>query len=306
MNTVSTKNIVKSEVTIVADSFLFERNGNTAVLAFSPESAADTKRSIDLLFWETDLRAMARGTMSAVMHLLQGNEFIGAGFLLKDKEMIPAIPLQGNLGYVSGSRLADLFPGFSLRGGNLNANGVYRITWDGFNVIAREVIYEAYVQGEGETQKHDRSALRLYKGSQILVVANAQGYRVKVAWASNPREHEKDYSPLIDYVEKLARLYVAGKFDEMAELRSTGMAKSRLWGETGKVYRKMARGEKADAKEMKLHTGGEVRINQKQLVGKSADVYRGNTILRTVTFTKENYRQVAGGIAAGGFTVIMK
>lgn len=290
--------------TATNETLEFAMNGNTAIAAFSEEAMDDFKKSIDLTFWG-DLRPLARGTMSAILHLLDGREEIGDGVLLKDKEMIRAIPAKGNLGYVLGSHLSSRFPNYQLRGGDLNNAGVYRLTWDGFFVIAREVVYQNYEVGEGESQKHDRAALRLFNGTQVLHAAFANGYRVKFAWSGNPREGEKDYMPLVEYVDKIFGFFKAGDSDSMEEARDLGMAKARLWSATGQVYRAMAKGQALKVKEMLIHAGGKLKIN-KELIGKTVQVFRGSIPMKYVTFTTDNYQQAAGGIARGNFTVIVQ
>ncbi len=304
MNTVS--QLSKKESVLSVVNLVFEMNGSTAVAAFSPEVAAEYKGTIDLKFWESDLVGTARGAASAIMHVIDGKESIGFGFLLKDKPMLMGVPMKGNFGYVIGQRLKELYPSSQVRGGELEAGGVYRLTWDGFTVVAREVVYAKYVVGEGEEQKHDRSALRLFRGTQVLYASQAYEIRVHFAWASQVREGQQDYSKLMTYVEKLYGL--RDDRDALDELRATGMAKAQLWSKTGAAFRKMARGQEPGATEMRVYTrvAGDkpetIEITD-AIIGTQVQVFRGALPLRTVTFSEDSWKQQANGIATGGFTV---
>jgi hypothetical protein len=178
-----------------------------------------------------------------------------------------------NVGYVlGGSRLvSDIANGvFACPPKPIKAGVWYRIHWDMPRFSLWEVVERDYVEGEPEWCGHDRSAIRILNGLELIYKAVSLGQSIRchvfsqIAWM---------YQEKVDQYN----LVLQGKITELKERVGKGIAKK---AQTNHYRMLAANPEKVERSNQRYGTEvlirGNGRVDANELLGKKVMYYRGN------------------------------
>lgn len=107
---------------------------------------------------------------------------------------------------------------------DIKPDGVYRLEWTGFNVIAHHVRYVAYKQGENDRTMHDRKACQLIQTMEKLARAKARGINVRLLYS----EKTTGYFEGDNGLQNKIQLWKDGDTEALNELVNTQITKSKV------------------------------------------------------------------------------
>jgi len=213
-------------------------------------------------------------------------------------------PQNDNVGYALSPQVEELLAAHELtyRDGVL-PNELYRVRFDGLvKVFVSLLSVKDYVDGEPDYERHNRAAYALIKNLEALRKADARKVNIRLFYT------EKD-SGRFDLLKVQWDLFLAGKFDELADNIAKGVAGAQAYNSMvhyDRISKKATeKGMPFAAKAGIVVTefGGE-SVDVQELVGRAIQfVYRSQLLNTRYTVTDENLNSILSTIKARGYQV---
>ena len=257
----------------VENSFPFELEfGNNSILI---KTVSDDGHTVPFLVG-AKIPGQVHGILNAVTAIwMDTYPIFDPGYMYLHRSFDDAKEKLGdsNVGYVLGGErlVSDVANGmFSCPPKPIKVGVWYRIHWDMPRFSLWEVIEHEYVEGEPEWRTHDRSAIRILNGLELVYKAVALGQSIRchifeeIAWMY---QNELDNYNLV----------LQGKFAELKERVGKGIQKKAQNNHYRFLASNPAKVERANQRYgTEIPIRGNGRVDANELLGHKVMYYKGN------------------------------
>lgn len=231
----------KTDNSIKVGKFTVTREPGTLTIICNPDGETTAVGGPEMVFYGTNLgektsdartvKAIA-SAISATMFDRYTHQIEGKLYLHDAPAVIEDSMKDNNTGYIIGELLSEWRDqGKVGRTREITPHEWYRLGWNGVRYFSQDVTYQEYEEGEYEGvggPKHNRNALRMLDGFNLLNKASRKGVNITLRWCADLDEYMNKVLTNVELINE-------GKVEEATENYRAGAATAKARGTMARV-----------------------------------------------------------------------